>query len=43
MTLSIAPMKKISLAVAKLDMRQALDYRVQGEIELLVILKGKKK
>lgn len=39
MTLSIALMKKILSATAKIEKLRALDYWLQGEIELLVVQK----
>ena len=42
MTLSIAPTTKMSSAAAEEEMRQVLDSRLQGEIELLVTLEYKR-
>ena len=42
MTLSIAPTTKMSLAATEREMRQALDSRLQGGMELLVTLKWKR-
>ena len=42
MILSIAPTTKMLSTAAKREIQQALDFRLQGKMELLVFLKKKK-